>query len=66
MQRLLLLVALGALVVLGLRWVAARVGGDTPATLPARPAHDGPVAKLAFAALFLVIAATSAGWLEGL
>ncbi|MEI4485856.1 hypothetical protein V8J36_06605 [Frigidibacter sp. MR17.14] len=67
MQRLLILAALLGAVVLALRWLAARVmparDGDP---LPVKAGQDGTAARLAFAALFLVIAATSAGWLEGL
>lgn len=67
MQRLLILVALFAAAALAMRWLAARFAPARDAqTLPARAGQDGPVARLAFAALFLVIAATCAGWLEGL
>lgn len=72
MQRLVLVLAVVAAVVLLGRLLLARLDNRRapPAagsTLPAPVGTtDGTVAKLAFAALFLLVLGTSAGWLEGL
>lgn len=69
MQRLVLLLALAAVLVAAILWLARGVAGMARSAEPAAPGAvqgSGAVPKLAYAGLFLLIAGTSAGWLEGL
>lgn len=69
MQRLVLLFALAAVLVAAVLWLGRLVAGMARSGEPAAPGAvqgAGPVPKLAYAALFVLIAGTSAGWLEGL
>lgn len=69
MQRLVLLFALAAVLVAAVLWLGRLAAGMARSGEPAAPGTvqgAGPVPKLAYAALFVLIAGTSAGWLEGL
>jgi|GEM_PF-4545608 len=69
MQRLVLLFALAALLVAAVLWLGRLAAGMARAGEPAAPGHvqgTGTLPKLAYGALFVLIAGTSAGWLEGL
>lgn len=73
MQRLVLLFALAAVLVAAVLWLGRLAAGMARSGEPAAPGAvqgavqgAGPVPKLAYAALFVLIAGTSAGWLEGL
>ncbi|MBC7138506.1 MAG: hypothetical protein H5U17_07090 [Defluviimonas sp.] len=69
MQRLVLLLVLAAVLVAAVLWLARGIAGLARSAGPLVPGPvqgSGAVPKLAYAALFLLIVGTSAGWLEGL
>jgi len=69
MQRLVLVVVLAAAFVAAVLWLGRFAAGLARSGAPATPGSaqgSGAVPKLAYAALFVLIAGTSAGWLEGL
>lgn len=69
MQRLVLVLVLAAVLVAAVLWLARSVAGlarSTESGAPSALQGAGTVPKLAYAGLFLLIAGTSAGWLEGL
>ncbi|GGH48902.1 hypothetical protein GVY41_06525 [Frigidibacter albus] len=69
MQRLVLIVVLAAVLVAAVLWVGRFAAGLARSREPAAPGAvqgSGTVPKLAYAGLFVLIAGTSAGWLEGL
>jgi len=69
MQRLVLVVVLAAVLVAAVLWVGRFAAGLARSSEPAAPGEvqgTGTVPKLAYVALFVLVAGTSAGWLEGL